>query len=69
MVPRPQRRRIQQSANMLRDKYMSLKQKIYVLLLFISYLKAHRIVDAPCMCVPHFLLHGMMISCDLNRPN
>ncbi len=31
-------------------------------LLFISYLKARRIIDAPCLCVPHFLLDGMMIS-------
>ena len=25
--------------------------------------------DAPCLCVPHFLLHGMIMSRRPNRPN
>jgi hypothetical protein len=40
-----------------------------LLLLFISYLNTRRIVDAPCLCVLHFLLDGMMIYCACNRPN
>jgi hypothetical protein len=40
-----------------------------LLLLLISYLKACRIVDAPGLCVPHFLLDGMMISRACNWPN
>jgi hypothetical protein len=40
-----------------------------LLIPFISYLIARRIVNAPCLCVPHFLLDGMMISRACNRPN
>ena len=35
----------------------------------VKLLKARRIMDTPCLCVPHFLLDGMMISCACNRPN
>ncbi len=49
----PQRRRIQRSANILCDKSMMLKlQNIIVFTVFISYLKARRIVDTPCLYLP-----------------
>jgi hypothetical protein len=53
MVPSPQRRRIQQLANMLHDKSMSLKlENIIVFSLeFIGYIKAQHIVDGLGLCV------------------
>ncbi len=52
MVPRPRRRRTQQSANMVRDKSMSLKLEDIIVLLFISSVKARRLVDASCLFLP-----------------
>jgi hypothetical protein len=53
MVPSPRRRHIQQLANMLRDKSMSLKlENIFVFtIVFISYFKARCIADTPCLCL------------------
>ena len=53
MVLSPWHRCIQQLANMLKDKSMLLKlvNIIVFTIVFISYFKARRIVDAPCLYV------------------
>jgi hypothetical protein len=50
MVPSSRHHHIQQLANMLRIKSV-IKLENLLFLLFISYFKARRIVDAPCLCV------------------
>jgi hypothetical protein len=52
MVPRPRRRRTQQSTNMMRDKSMLFKLDNIIVLLFISYVMARRVVDTACLCLP-----------------
>jgi hypothetical protein len=69
MVPPPRRRRIRQSANMLRDKSILLKLENKIVLLFISYLKAWCIVSTCRACVSRLLLDGMLIPRGRNRPN
>jgi hypothetical protein len=50
MVPRPRRRCAQQSANMMRNNSMSLKlEDIIVFTIFVSSVKARRVVDALCL--------------------
>jgi hypothetical protein len=68
MVPSPQHRHIQQSANMLRDKSMLLKLENIIVFttIFISYFKARRIVGVPGLCV--FQLQ-MMETHDPNQLN
>jgi hypothetical protein len=53
MVPSPWHHRIQQLANMLHDKSMSLKidNIIVFTIVFISYFKAPRIIDVLCLSV------------------
>ena len=50
IVPRPWRRRTQQSVNMMRDKSVSLKLEDVIFLLFISYVKALRVVSMFACC-------------------
>jgi len=52
MIPRLRRRRTQQSTNMIVDKSMLLKVEDIIVLLFISYVMARRVVDASCLCLP-----------------
>ncbi len=52
MVPSPQHRRIQQLANMLRDKSVVKTREYYCFYyVFISYFKTRRIVNMPCLSV------------------
>jgi len=57
--PRPRHHRIQQLANMLRDKSVVKTREYYCFYYeFISYFKKKRIVNAPCLSV-----------CGLHRAN
>ena len=56
MVPRPRRRRTQQSANMISDKSVLFKVEDVIFLLFISYVMARHVIEASstrrvCVCL------------------